>query len=359
MKTAKRILTKTIIITLALGILLNLPILAVAPLTVQARDIRVIMDGQEITFDVAPRMIEGRVMVPMRAVFEAFGAEVDFIPSTQTIVANIICGCEVIMRIGDTAITVNGRPVEPMDVAPRIIDNRTLVPLRFVAQTLNSEVVWDAANRTALINTDPFIRLDPQPVTLTTQPLNWRQVGDWIIHYLYTGGISELEYEVVRLVNIERQRVGAPPLEICPLLSAAARFKSQEMVDLGYFAHESPVYGHFVNIPRDLFGANHIRSENLARRVQVANMAQSIVDGLMGSPGHRANKLDPSHDVIGVGVVMGMDMGVNFDGTPIVGRYAALATQMFGVSPGDLGDDALMDMYRAVTRERYGVVVNN
>ena len=328
----------------------------VAPPATPTAGIRVLIDGQPVVFDVPPRMIDGRVMVPMRAIFEAMGAEVDFDSGTQTITAHIVCGCEIIMRVGSTSIIMNGQALQPMDVAPSIIDGRTLVPLRFVAQTLNSEVVWDGANSTALINTDPFIRLNPQPVTLTNQPLNWRQVGDWIIYYLYTGGVSDLEREIVDLVNIERARVGAPPLTICPLLSAAARFKSQEMVDLRYFAHDSPVYGDFINIPRGIFGANHIRSENLARRVSVTNMAQSIVDGLMGSPGHRANKLDPAHEVIGVGVVFGMGLGVNFDGTPIADRYAALATQMFGVSPGNLGENALMDMYRAVTVERYGVI---
>ena len=332
---------------------------ATPPVTVHARDVQVILDGQPLIFDVQPRNIDGRVMVPMRVIFEALGAEVDFDAATQIITADIICGCEVVMQIGSTAIFVNGSPIQPMDVAPVIIDGRTLVPLRFVAQTLNSEVVWDGANYTALINSDPFIRLDPQPVTLTNQPLSWRQVGCWIIHYLYTGGISDLEREVVALVNAERARVGAGPLEICPLLSAAARFKSQEMADLNYVAHDSPVYGHFANIPRNLFGADHVRGENLMGRFLIReDTAAFLVESWMGSPGHRANMLNPNHDVIGVGVVIGLGIAVNLDGRPIMDRYGLMATQMFGVSPGELGDNALMDMYIAVTNERYGVALN-
>ena len=353
MKTTKKLLAAALILIMA--------VLILPPTTVHAAqsEIRVIIDGQVLnTGDTAPIMIDGRVMVPMRPIFEALGATVGFDSRTQTITANIICGCVVVMRIGSTAITVNGNPVAPMDVAPRIINDRTMVPLRFVAQTLNSEVVWDRANNAALINTDPFTRIDPRPVTLTFQPLSWRQVGDWIIHYLHTGGISALEREVVELVNIERARVGAPPLAICPLLSAAARFKSQEMADLNYVAHDSPVYGAFYNIPRNLFGADHIRGENLMGRFLVRpNNAEFLVESWMGSPGHRDNMLNPNHAVIGVGVVIGPGIAVNLDGRPILDRDGLMATQMFGVSPGNLGDNALMDMYIRVTIERYGVEV--
>ena len=343
---------KWILKTLLAGVAL----FVVSPMTVRAADeIRVVLDEQTLRFDVAPQIINGRTMVPVAPIFEAFQAQVIWDSATQTITAHKVSGGEVVMTIGNLMFSVNGIE-ELMDTPPLIVDGRTLVPVRFVAQVFNTEVVWDGDNNTVLMNSNPFIRLNPQPVTMTHEGLTWREIGSWIIYYLYSGGVSELEYEVVRLVNVERATAGALPLEVCPLLSAAARFKSQEMADLQYFAHESPLFGPPTMIPMLLFDALHFISENLSRRVEVTNMAESIVEDLMNSPGHRANMLNPSHEVIGVGVVMAMGAGVNFDGSPISDRYAALTTQMFGTHPGDLGYNPVLMQYIEIYSDLFGVV---
>ena len=316
-----------------------------APNALAASEIDVLIDGTPVAFEAPPQIIGGRTMVPMRSIFEALGATVQWDGTARTVTAYSSCGCIIVLTIGSSTMLLNGEAVA-MDVAPVLLSGHTYVPARFVAQALGYEVFWDAANTNVLINTDPFIRLDPRPVTLTEEGPTVNELGSWIIHYLHTGGVSELEHEIVRLVNIERAAVGAPPLRICPLLSAAARFKSQEMADLGYFSHTSPVFGNFYVIPSLLFGAEHIVSENLARRVEVSNMAESIVEGLMNSPGHRANKLNPNHEVIGVGVVMSFGAGVNFDGSPITNRNAALATQMFGYDPGFLGENPVLEQFK-------------
>ena len=108
-----------------------------------------------------------------------------------------------------------------------------------------------------------------------------------------------MELEVVRLVNIERQRAGVAPLAVSPTLMMAARFKAQSMTDMAYFAHENPVYGSFVNISRELFAYPVVSmGENIARWQQTPH---AVVTSLMASPGHRANILRPSFTEIGVG----------------------------------------------------------
>jgi len=160
--------------------------------------------------------------------------------------------------------------------------------------------------------------------------LTEEEIEQWIYDFLYNGGISQVELQLLYYTNIERARVGVPPLQLCPTLSMAARFKAEEMAELRYFDHISPVYGHPQNISLELFGIEDFRSENLTRRLTRPRTAFDLVQSWLGSPGHRANMLDPDHTYLGVGIVENvMGMGVNYDGTPITDRYASLGVQKF------------------------------
>jgi len=137
----------------------------------------------------------------------------------------------------------------------------------------------------------------PPPVSIPNRRLTPAELDEWIANYHARGGIHEFEQEVVRLVNIERAAYGLHPFTLSPILMLSARFKTQSMVNLGYFAHESPVYGDFWRISRELFNAT-ISGENLARWHMTP---QAVVDGWMASPGHRNNILHPVFTEIGVG----------------------------------------------------------
>ena len=137
----------------------------------------------------------------------------------------------------------------------------------------------------------------PPPVTLPARRLTTAEFDAWVANYHDRGGINEFELEVLRLTNIERAAHGVPPLTLSPIISMAARFKSQEMHDLRYFSHDSPVYGFATNIPRELFGVE-IQGENIGADWRTP---ASIVSGWMNSPGHRANVLNPNYTFIGIG----------------------------------------------------------
>jgi len=168
-------------------------------------------------------------------------------------------------------------------------------------------------------------------VTLLDQyRLTEEEVIEWIYNFNYNGGISAVEMQLLYYTNRERERAGVPPLQLCPTLSMAARFKAEEMVQFRYFAHESPVYGCPFNISSQLFGIEDMRSENLTRRITRPNTAYDLIQSWRSSPGHWANMLDPDHRYLGVGIVENvMGMGVNYDGTPIPDRYASLGVQKF------------------------------
>jgi uncharacterized YkwD family protein len=111
-------------------------------------------------------------------------------------------------------------------------------------------------------------------------------------------GLSAEEQEVVRLVNIEREKAGLSPFVASAELSRVARIKSEDMGKNNYFNHTSPTYGSPFDMMKQ-FGIKYSTAgENIARGYL---SAQSVVSGWMNSSGHRANILNPSFNKIGVG----------------------------------------------------------
>lgn len=107
------------------------------------------VNGKIISFDQEPVIHEGRTLVPLRAIFEELGAEVDWDGNTQTVTA-YKDGITVSMRIGTSNMAVNDR-VLVLDVAAMIVNGRTLVPARAVSEAFNCKVDWDAGTRTVVI----------------------------------------------------------------------------------------------------------------------------------------------------------------------------------------------------------------
>jgi len=141
-------------LTLTLVILLAITSLGVSFTVASSNEIAVYLNGERMTFDVPPQIIDNRTMVPMRAIFEALNAWVYWSGNTQTITATG-AATTVEMQVGNPIITVNGNEIT-LDVPPMIIDNRTLVPVRAVAESFDAEVEWDAETQTVSIQTTPY-----------------------------------------------------------------------------------------------------------------------------------------------------------------------------------------------------------
>lgn len=114
--------------------------------------------------------------------------------------------------------------------------------------------------------------------------------------------VSDYEQEVIRLVNEIRQKNGLKALSYDWELSRVARFKSQDMKDNRYFAHNSPVYGTPFQMIRNFGISFRSAGENIARGYSTP---QAVVNGWMNSSGHRANILNAGYTHIGVGYVSG------------------------------------------------------
>lgn len=112
--------------------------------------------------------------------------------------------------------------------------------------------------------------------------------------------VTDFEQEVIRLVNEIRRENGLKSLAYDWELGRVARFKSQDMKDNKYFAHNSPVYGTPFQMIRNFGIFYRSAGENIAKGYATP---RAVVDAWMNSSGHRANILNASYTHIGVGYV--------------------------------------------------------
>jgi hypothetical protein len=137
-------------------------ILSINVFVLAADDISIFVDGSELYTDVPPSIINDRTMVPVRAVAEAVGCKVDWFGEDQRVVVYTPAGGDplIVMHVDEPIATVNsingntgeigGRRVT-LDSPPVIINSRTLVPLRFIAETIGFEVKWDGNTQTVYL----------------------------------------------------------------------------------------------------------------------------------------------------------------------------------------------------------------
>lgn len=126
-------------------------LLAVAahPAGAAERPIQLEVEGQPVATDVPPLLAEGRTLVPLRWVAESLGAQVSWDGALKQV--TVVSRREtVVLVIGQPEALVNGQPVV-LDVPARIVQGRTLIPLRFVAEALGATVEWDGASRTVKV----------------------------------------------------------------------------------------------------------------------------------------------------------------------------------------------------------------
>jgi hypothetical protein len=120
--------------------------------------IGVYVDGRPVSFDVPPTSIQGRLLVPLRGILEQLGATVDYDPRTMHILA--VRGAQTVeLTVGSRQARVNNEP-RLLDVPAYLINGRTLVPLRFISESMGATVQWNEAAQTVLI-ASPGTALQP------------------------------------------------------------------------------------------------------------------------------------------------------------------------------------------------------
>jgi uncharacterized protein YkwD len=147
--------------------------------------------------------------------------------------------------------------------------------------------------------------------------------------------IKKAEVELEKLINVDRQRAGLPPLSLDDRLSKVARAHSEDMVHHHFVGHVSPTTGS---------AADRLRSAHLPAQLVLENVARAyspgeVERGLMESPGHRANLLSKEVTHYGVGIALGeLQSGVR----------EIFATQLFVHAPEALPQNAADELKRRV-----------
>ncbi|NQX60619.1 PQQ-binding-like beta-propeller repeat protein [Paenibacillus qinlingensis] len=127
------------------------------PITVEINGNKLKMDGQE------PLLIDGRTFVPMRAIFEALGAKVTWNGGERSVIG-VKGATAVKLTIDSKQAWLNGRSMT-LDVSPQLVNGSTLVPVRFISESLGAEVIWDDIKRVVSIQTEEKATSTAQPST--------------------------------------------------------------------------------------------------------------------------------------------------------------------------------------------------
>jgi uncharacterized protein YkwD len=141
------------------------------------------------------------------------------------------------------------------------------------------------------------------------------------------GNLAQLNDATLCLVNGERADNGLPPLSRSTQLDQSSQGMCQRMVTERFFAHETPDGKNLLDRVRPTGyvpqSGNWVLGENLAWGDGPLSTPQSIVNGWMNSPGHRANILAPDYKEIGLAACMGAPLTTRTGGTVYVNNFGA------------------------------------
>ncbi|APC09063.1 copper amine oxidase N-terminal domain-containing protein [Neomoorella thermoacetica] len=157
--------------------------------------VRVLVDGQELHPDV-PAYInsDNRTMIPYRAVSEALGATVDWKEADQSVTVRYE-GKTVVMWVGKSQYTVNG-VTKTMDTVPVIKNNRTMIPIRALAEGLGCEVSWVQAEWTVYVMSQKALSGTPAKEYFGNAP-SWvydSYTGTWPVRTPQSLPFTALQY---------------------------------------------------------------------------------------------------------------------------------------------------------------------
>ena len=113
-------------------------------------DIKINLNGELLKLDQRPIIRNDRTLVPIRVVSEGLGANVSWDGENQTAVIVSKEGKKINVKIGEATATVDGEE-HVLDVLPAIVNDRTMVPMRFIAEAFGATVEWDGDTKSVIV----------------------------------------------------------------------------------------------------------------------------------------------------------------------------------------------------------------
>lgn len=189
------------IITLLLMLLMFIPLSVFAD-----SNIKLWVNGDYVKSDVEPVIEDSRTLVPIRVITENLGYKVDWNADTKEVSLFDKDNNNYIFTIGQKKYTF-GTDITDIDVAPKIINDRTFVPLRTIAEVTGNKVDWDSNNRVAIVG-DGYV-----PTALPAVSQN--TFKEAVVKRVIDGDTIELTTgEKVRLILVDTPETKHPTKEV-------------------------------------------------------------------------------------------------------------------------------------------------
>ena len=230
-----------------------------------------------------------RTLIPLRSVCETLGADVEW-DDVNRIVTVKTDASEAKFTIGSgTMETPNGSII--LDAVPIIINDRTFVPLRALFELFDCDVSWN----------DGTVNIEnPEKPENSEKPENNNSDTQ-------SPTEDSLSMQVFKLVNEQRAKYGLSALEYNKELENVAAAHSRDMAVNNYFSHTSLSGLSPFDRLKNAGISYSYAAENIAAGQKTA---QAVMDSWMNSEGHRANILNANLKEIGVGVYEGGSYGI-------------------------------------------------
>jgi len=296
--------------------------------------IKVELNNQEVSFpNQQPIIVDGRTLVPARGIFEHLGFFVEWFDETQMI--RLTRGSEeILLQIGYPQFIVDGE-MRDLDAPAQIINGSTMIPLRAVADAIGAEVNWDGTQRLATITYNGTREQTQNQQAQVTQTVTWihfdgtertaefipgvtpmvqvfqlgvgnvyvpeeenRRILDYSrasfqnlldVGYSFEQALDIFEYAIFDETNRVRAEHGVQPLVWDATLARAARLHSQDMAVNNFLSHTGSDGSHAHERAVRAGYPSHA-TEN-ASTSSIASTPGGHVHGWMTSPGHRAQML--------------------------------------------------------------------
>lgn len=194
-----------------------------------ASNVKVLVKGNQLIFDQKPVVSNNRTLVPLRAIFESLGAKVEWDEATK-IVTGSKDNTVIKLTIGNSMAYKNSSPLQ-VDVPPTEINGRTMVPARFVAEALGATVGWNEATQT--------ITITPATGSTTTPPANQTAEADnsgFIpaeVTHVVDGDTMDVTYngkkDTVRLLLVDTPETHHPTKPVEPFGLDAAQYATSTL----------------------------------------------------------------------------------------------------------------------------------
>lgn len=136
-----KLFNKKIIVTFIAALVAVFCVQAFMPTDAEAADVKIYIDDKQITTDVAPVIVNSRTLVPIRVISEGLGAKVTWDNATRTV--TVVKGGTTLKLTADKNTYTKNGASKTLDVPVKITKNRAMVPIRVVSEDLGAGVQWD------------------------------------------------------------------------------------------------------------------------------------------------------------------------------------------------------------------------